>query len=203
MPESLAPALGRLGAPQRDTPFDPVRLALVDTLVSALALGPLSGAAWLDAWQHAMEAIRDEVVTDANASLERAAARSRLPAARLAQLRPDAELSVTLLNRLLAEGEPLERLDRLAAGAAADRARGAALQTAWDAAARVALAERAHWAGISRDVENWRRPWWPLVITASVTLILAALLAALLGGVLPSPAWFQPVITWFWGLPWL
>ena len=202
MPGTLAPALGRLARPARQAPFDAIRLAMVDTLVSARAMGALEGGTWLVAWQRAMEGIRDEVISEATRTMDAAARRSRFPAARLAQMRPDAEASETLLNRLLAEGEPLERLDGAAADDAITRARGAVLQAGWDAAVRIAGAERGHWAGVARDIEQWRRPWRPLVIASVISIGLATLLAAMLGGVIPAPAWFEPVTDWFWSLSW-
>jgi hypothetical protein len=134
--------------------------------------------------------------------MEEAAVRSRFPTARLNLLRPDTEAADTLLNRLLAEGEMLERLERTATDDATTRARGAALETAWDAAVRIAVAEQGHWSGVARDIAQWRRPWGPLVIGAGVTVAAVSLLAAMIGGVLPAPAWFQPVTDWFWSLPW-
>ena len=202
MQGTLAPALGRLAHPARQAPFEVIRLALVDTLVSARAGGQLDGGAWLAAWQRAMEAIRDEVMSEATGTIDAAARRSRFPAARLAQLRPDPEAAEILLNRLLAEGEPLERLDGAASDDAMTRARGAVLQAGWDAAIRIAVAERGHWAGVARDIEQWRRPWRPLVIAGLLTLAIVTVLAAMLGGVIPAPTWFQPVTDWFWGLPW-
>ena len=202
MPTMLAPALGRLAAPARRGPFEEVRLALVDTLVSAHAKGALDGGPWVVAWQRAMESIRDQVIAEAGQAIDAAAGRSRFPTARLAQLRPDTEAGEILLNRLLAEGEPLERLDGPTTDDAVTRARGAVLEAAWDATMRIAGAERAHWAGVARDIEQWRRPWRPLVIASAVVLVVVTVLAAMLGGVIPSPAWFQPVTDWFWNLPW-
>ncbi len=202
MPTMLAPALGRLAAPSRRGPFEEVRLTLVDTLVAAHAKAPLDGSIWLAGWQRAMESIRDQVLVEAEQGISAAAARSRFPTARVAQLRPDAEAAEILLNRLLAEGEPLERLDGPSSDDAMTRARGAVLEAAWDAAMRIAAMERAHWSGVARDIEQWRRPWRPLVIAAVIMLVLATLLAAMLGGVIPAPAWFKPVTDWFWNLPW-
>lgn len=202
MPTMLAPVLGRLAGPARRGSFDEVRLTLVDTLVSAHAKGPLDGSAWLAAWQRAMESIRDQVVAEAGQAITAAAARSRFPTARLAHLRPDAEAAEILLNRLLAEGEPLERLDGPAGDDAITRARGAVLEAAWDTAMRITGAERGHWSGVARDIEQWRRPWQPLVIAAAITLTLVTVLAAMLGGVMPAPIWFQPATEWFWSLPW-
>lgn len=202
MQAMLAPALGRLAAPARQAPFDEVRLTFVDSLVSARARGGLDGGVWVSAWQRAMESIRDQVMADATLALHAAGARSRLPASRLAQLQPDGEARETLLNRLLAEGEVLERLEGPATDDSTTRARGAAAEAGWDAAVRIALAERGHWAGVARNVEQWRRPWRPLVIAATATLTLLTVMAAMLGGVIPAPACFQPAITWFWDLPW-
>jgi hypothetical protein len=202
MATMLAPVLGRLASPARHGPFDEVRLMLVDALVSARASGNLDGSAWLSAWQRAMESIRDQVMTEANAAIDDAAKRSRFPGARLVQLRPNAEAAETLLNRLLAEGEPLERLDGPATDDAITRARGAALEAGWDAAIRIASAERGHWMSVARDVDQWRRPWRPLVIAATITFSAVLVVAAMLGGVIPAPNWFQPVTDWFWNLPW-
>lgn len=202
MPGVLAPALGRLAGPARQGPFEEVRLTLVDTLVSAHAKGPLSGAVWLEAWQRAMESIRDAVMDEAAIAIDRACARSRFPASRATALKPDAEAREALLNRLLAEGEPLERLTNSASDDAMTRERGAGLEVGWDAAMRIASAARGHWAGVASDVERWRRPWRPLVIAAAIALVLVTILAAMLGGVLPAPTWFTPVTDWFWNLPW-
>jgi hypothetical protein len=202
MPGVLAPALGRLAGPARQGPFEEIRLTMVDTLVSAHAGVPLRGEVWLEAWQRAMESLRDAVVAEAEALIDRARARSRFPEDRATALRPDAEARETLLNRLLAEGEGLERLAGAASDEAVTRARGAALEAAWDAAVRIAGAERGHWAGVANDIENWRRPWRPLVIAAGITLAFTTILAAMLGGVIPAPAWFAPVTDWFWNLPW-
>jgi hypothetical protein len=40
------------------------------------------------------------------------------------------------------------------------------------------------------------------VIGAGITIAAATVLAAMIGGVLPAPAWFQPITNWFWNLPW-
>jgi hypothetical protein len=179
-----------------------VRLALVDALVSAHAKAPLDGGVWLTAWQQAMASIRDQVMADAAAATKRAALRSKFPGVQLTALQPNPETAEVLLNRLLAEGEPLERLVGPASDEAMTRARGAMLQAGWDAAIRIAVAEQAHWNGVARDIATWRRPWRPLVVVAVVSLSLTVILAAMLGGVLPAPGWFAPVSAWFWNLPW-
>lgn len=202
MPASIAPALGRLTAPARHGSFEEVRLTLVDTLVSAHAKAPLDGGVWLAAWQRAMETVRDQLMSEASAAIDRAAVRARFPAARLAEARPGTEVAETLLHRLLAEGEPLERLDGAANDEAATRARGAILQAVWEAAMRIATSERGHWTGVATDIEQWRRPWRPLVIAGACSIVVVGVLAAMLGGVIPAPTWFQPVTDWFWGLPW-
>jgi hypothetical protein len=198
----LAPALGRLAAPPRGRIHDPIRLALGDRIVSSNAERPLDGGTWLAAWQAAATALRDKVIDEANRRIDAAAARSRYPAARLVAVKPDAEVAERLLNRLLAEGVTLERLDGRETDAASNRARGVALETAWGAAVRIADAELVHWNGVARAIEQWRRPWRPFVIVSSILLLVASLLAAMLGGVLPAPAWFAPINDWFWSLPW-
>lgn len=198
----VAPALGRLAAPPRGRPHDPTRLALVDQIVALNSRERLDGDAWLAAWEQAARALRDHVIAEAEARIDRAAARSRYPAGRLAEARPDADAADSLLNRLLAEGAALERMAGPERDDALTRMRGAELEAAWGAAVRLADAELMHWTGVARDIENWRRPWRPFVIIAAVLLSLAVVIAALLGGLVPAPGWFTPVSDWFWSLPW-
>ncbi len=198
----LAPALGRLAAPPRDGAFEQIRLALVDTLVAAHGEGQLDGGAWLAAWHGAVTAIRDQVVADARARLARAAARSRCPDGRLQALLPDDDAADRLLQRLLAEGIPLEELESEPVTAESTRRRGAALEAAWDAAAELATRVAAEHRLAAERVLAWRWPWRPLVIAASLVVLLASIVAAMLGGLLPSPERFEPVIDWFWRLPW-
>lgn len=198
----LAPALGRLAAPPRGRIHDQIRLALVDRIVSGNAERPLDGREWLEAWQSAATALRDRVLDEVTRRIDAAGARSRYPSTRLAAARPDADAAERLLNRILAEGATLERLDGPETDAATNRARGVALETAWGAAVRVVDVELAHWNGVARDIEQWRRPWRPFVIVSSILILVATLVAAMLGGMLPAPGWFAPVNDWFWSLPW-
>jgi hypothetical protein len=116
-------------------------------------------------------------------------------------LLPDREYHDELRNRLLAEGITVEQH---ASGqeSLSLRQRGAALEAAWEAAVRVAAIERHRLLAVATEVSRWRRPWRPFVITATVLVVFTTLLAAMLGGVIPSPAWFQPITDWFWSLPW-
>jgi hypothetical protein len=197
---ALAPALGRLAAPPNPhAPFEAIRLALVDRLVRARHHGTLDDDAWLDEWRTATDELAHAVLDEARGAMQRAAAVSRFPARRLAVLLPDRDYEQELRTRLQAEGVPLERLAGIGAGA---RQRGAALESAWDAAVRVASIERHRLQAVASELERWRRPWRPFVIVAAAALVFTTALAALLGGVLPAPAWFQPVTDWFWGLPW-
>lgn len=198
----LAASLGRLGAPPRRTAWEPIRLAMVDRLVEAHAAGRLDGAAWLAAWHEAAAAMRDEVVRDAQARLERAAVHSRLPGERLRELLPDDRAADRLLQQLLAEGIALEQLEPEPESAATTRRRGAALEAAWEAATAVADQEAARHRLEAERVLAWRRPWRPLVIVATVAGLVALTVAAMIGGYLRAPGWFEPVVEAFWRLPW-
>lgn len=198
----VAPALGRLAAAPRGRLHDPTRLQLVDRIVAANTARQLDGSEWLAAWQAAAAALRDQVIAEADARLAAAAVRSRYPSAKLAAARPGPEAAASLLHRLLAEGVMLERMAGPENDASITRARGAALEAGWGAAVRLADAELAHWSGVARDIEQWRRPWRPFVVVASCIVLVVAVFAAMVGGLLPAPAWFAPVTDWFWSLPW-
>lgn len=196
---SLAPALGRLGAPGRHAGDERVRLALVDRLVSA---GEPAGGEWVAAWHAASVTLAESLLATASRQLEKAALHSRMPKHRLATLLPDDAARARLIEQFAAEGIELERLEGLAPGAATDRVRGAALEAAWDRAQAVARREQDRWNRVASGVRHWRRPWRPLLILAGVAIPLVTLLAAWLGGWLPAPTWFDPIGQAFWSLPW-
>lgn len=195
----LAPALGRLAAPPPAIqPFDATRLDLVDRLLLARADGALARSDWLAAWSDATTAVAHRVVEEGREAMRQAAAESRYPARRLAVLLPDQEFERELCNRLQAEGIVLEQL----AADAGERRHGAALEAAWEAAVRVAVIERQRLLAAAGEIARWRRPWRPFVMAAIVAVLVVGVIAAMLGGVLASPAWFRPVTGWFWSLPW-
>lgn len=198
----IATALGRLAAPPGAAPWEQIRLDLLDTLVRAKAGDAPPPTAWADAWQAAATRLRDAVLDDAVASLTAAARHSRYPAKRLALLLPDTEQADILLQRLLAEAMALEALAAAGESAEINRARGAAIEGAWEGAARLATSERIRWRAAADRVAEWRRPWRPLVIAGMVLLCVTLVVAAWLGGQLPAPQWFDPVGEWFWELPW-
>ena len=196
----LAAELGRLAAPPRAAPFDDVRLALLDAMVAAKGAGRLDQDAWEDAFGGAVRSIRLRVLADAEQMMRSAAAHSRYPARRLQARLPDVEAADSLLNRLTAEAMPLERYAGFGDDPVSRRARGAALQAAWDGAVRIAAAETARWRTLALQVAAWRRPTG-LLWAISIGLSVAALIAAgWLSGALASPAWFRPVNARWWQL---
>jgi hypothetical protein len=193
----LAPALGHLADPPSSAPFDDIRLVMLEELLVAPG-----DQGWLMAWECAATAIRDRVVASAREEMLAAGRRSRYPTQQLASMLPSDEAADGLLHRLLAEGMPLERLEGSSLDAAGWRGRGAAIEVAWDGAVRIGVAERGRWRGAAAGVAGWRRPWRPLVIAGSALVLAATLLAAVLGGFLPAPRWFAPVVDAFWEVPW-
>lgn len=147
-------------------------------------------------------ALRDAVTSEARTRLERAAVESRYPADLLRAELPDAAAADRLLQRLLAEGMPLEQLEGEVASPELTRRRGAALESAWEAAVQIANAESARYRALAARIAAWRRPWRRLAIAAGVATVLALVVAAWIGGYLQAPGWFTPVVDWFWGLPW-
>ncbi len=198
----LAADLGRVAAAGEAAPYDDVRLALLDTLVSAKHEGRLGHDVWQAAFEHAARSLRMRVLEKAERELQAAAAISRYPARRLATLLPDAESADALLHRLLAEGMPMERFEGLADSSMTRHDRALALEEAWLGAARVATLEATRWIARAREISEWRRPQRPLWMASGIILTAAIILAGWLGGQLPAPGWFAPVNEFWWGLPW-
>jgi hypothetical protein len=155
------------------------------------------------AWSTAATELAAVVHEDARRAIETAALHSRYPTRRLAPLLPDAEQQDILLQRLLAAAIPLERLATAPDTDATHRARGAALEAAWDAAVGIAHQETMRWRGVASRVAEWRRPWTPVLVVSGMVIALTLLLAAWFGGQIDAPEWFTPIAVWFWGLPWL
>lgn len=200
---TLAPALGKLAAPPTARPWDTIRLTLLDALVSSRSGGGMTQAGCTAAWATAVAELATTVHADARTAIEAAAVHSRYPARRLAPLLPDAEQHDILLQRLLAAAIPLERLATAPDTDATLRARGAALEAAWETAVGIARDETMRWRGIAARVAAWRRPWAPVLAVSGVVIALTLLVAAWLGGQVTAPDWFAPIAIWFWELPWL
>lgn len=200
MTPSIAPELGHLARPGR-SPYDDVRLELLDAIIAANGAGALGEqAVWESAFADAVRALRMRVLAESESALRAAAARSRFPARRLRARLPDAEDADILLNRLLAEGMALERFEGAPADDATRRARAAALDAAWEAAVRTAQAEIATWRGVAAEIAAWR-PSPVSVWTASAAILVVAIVLALwLGGEVPAPRWFAPVNALWWSL---
>lgn len=202
MTAPLAPDLGRIAAGPGTAPYEDVRLRLLDALVTAKAEGRLAQPAWQEAFDAAAQSLKLRVIADADQALRAAAEHSRYPARRLAALLPDTEVADILLQRLLAEGMPLERLDGTPDDGDGRRLRAIAIEAAWDGAARLAAGETMRWRALAEEVAAWRRPMRPFWVGATLALAVLALVSAWLGGQLAAPAWFVPVRDAFWRLPW-
>lgn len=209
MPDALAPMttplsadLGRLALPARAAPLEAERLALLDRLIQADARGELHHAEWEAAFADSAAAIRDLVMARAEEAVHAGAASSRYPGALLRDRLPGSEAAEALLHRLLACAMSVEALAGHGEDASTRRARGAALEGAWEAAMAVAAAEGAVWERRAQEIARWRRPIRPRVLTMAGLTAGLVVLAGWLGGQFPSPGWFEPVHTAFWSLPW-
>ena len=184
----------------RNGPFDDVRLALLDAVIAAKAAGRMGQDAWEEAFGSAARSLRLRVVADAEQMVRAAAAESRYPARKMNAILPDADDAEALLNKMLAAGMVLERLGGLSDDPVSRRARGAALESAWDAAANVATAELARWRGTAAQIAAWRRPTAPLWIAGIAIILVTLLIASWLSGEIASPVWFRPVNDLWWRL---
>ena len=171
-------------------------------MITAKGEGRLEHAAWAEAFEGAVRSLRIRVIGDAEAMLRSAAGYSHFPSRRLEALFPDAEVADALLQRLLAEGMPLERLEGVSDDPASRRARALAVTAGWEGALRIASADAARWRALAAEVAAWQRPLRPFWIAAGVLFVATLVVAAWLGGQLPAPLWFAPVRDAFWRLPW-
>ncbi len=175
---------------------------MLDRLVTVAASGQLDHAAWEAAFAEAAQTVRDQLVAEATQWIEGAGREARYPAARLRTQLPTAEQGEALLNRLLACAMPLERLAAAGSDPLSRRARGAALEAAWDETEAVAVIERRVWRQRAAALAAWRRPLGPAVALVGGLAIVLTIASAWLGGQLTPPEWFRPVHSAFWNLPW-
>ncbi len=204
----LGPWLGVLASPRPRpapglVPLDDIRMALVSRLLEeAHRPSPDWLAAWLDAARAATARTTDILVQRA----ADAATASRAPERVAREAKPGEEDLRILAARIESAGIPLEEvLNSLPSGGESGRhfsRIGGALEESWLELERVVGSTAAEWARLAAAVEAWRRPTAPLWIASSAVLLLAALVGLVLGGHLPGPAWFAPVIDWWWSLPW-
>jgi hypothetical protein len=219
----LGPLLGRFSSPAprgpEVLPLDDLRHELLHTLyrygASArqeqsagrpeAARARLAHSAWLEAWHHAMEAVAARLLGEIDHRLDAAAAESRMPPRRLAQIRPSAADRQTIRARLDAAGIPLERVapPEQAADLAEGLLRAAmALDDSWERLERVVVDELTAWDGDVRRVRAWFRPRTTLWAVTVSLLLLAVLLGLSLGGYLPAPGPLRLLQQWFWSIPW-
>lgn len=161
---------------------------------------------WLAPWTQVTETVAAQVVDSLRVRAAAAAAASHAPerVARIAHLGDD---DVRIVQaRIASTGIPLEQaVAALPAGAAFDRAFpavGGAVEESWLGLERMVATVVGEWAPHIATVATWRRPTTPLWIGTAVALTGAILLGLVVGGYLPAPGWFQPVVAWWWSLPW-
>lgn len=165
----------------------------------------LSREEWLGLWREAATAAGDRLLAELDRRFDAAAAESRMPAARLAALRPTEADRRTVRTRLEAAGIPLERIEPPESapdlGAALLHA-AMALDASWDRLGAVATAELAAWDREVARVRAWRRSR-PLLWAVTAAVLAAALgLGLALGGYLPAPGPLGALQRWFWSIAW-
>lgn len=170
-----------------------------------LALATVNREAWEILWGKAVQEVAERGAKAVSERLLAAAREVRLPAKRIPALALDQAETRALAARL-SHGTPplfeaLTALDQAAGAVRSGRATAGALlgwqealltaarrlEAAWLALEETLHAEWRTWDGEIQDLRRWRRPRWPLVVSA--TLIVAGALYAglVLGGYLPVP----------------
>lgn len=225
IPEA-GPLLGRLLHPPRGDlgvcpGFDQIRADLLTGLFERTGaardldrLGDGAGAraalgrpAWLEIWEPTVTRAADAVSREIGRRLAAAAAVSRIPARRLKAALPTPEDRRVLEARLSAAGIRFETASARLGNSPSEweeefRKTVGTLEESWSGLIAVAREELAGWDSRAMELRQWRRPWTPLVIAGAGALTLATLAGLVLGGYLPTPAWFRPVAEWFWSLGW-
>lgn len=201
----IGPWLGVVTSPRprpvpEGLPLDTLRLALVNRLLMEGHAGP---AAWMAAWQEAVNGAVQYTVAAIAESAAGAARASRAPARVARRARPGADDVRVIRARLESAGIPLEAVAESRADGEVSLARlGSALEEAWLELERTAAAVLAEWRPEVQAVAAWRRPTGNLWMVTAALLLAVLLLGLMIGGHLPVPAWFEPMIDWWWRLPW-
>jgi hypothetical protein len=232
----LGPALGRLTARASNTrapvPLDDLRLELVTTVFehaaaarafgddAAAAASALNRATWLGAWETTVAAVAARLAEQVERELQAAAAESRLPPKRRAELglteRDRRAIAGRLGSGSLAFLRSLDALERMVPAVSSTGSRAAAavaewqeallavarrLESAWLALEDAATGELGGWADTIERVRRWRRPGWPLWTATAVVLLLAGYVGLVFGGYLPAAGpvgalarawWYRP-----------
>jgi hypothetical protein len=190
------PAVGQLS-------LDSVRLGLVTRLLTE---SHQEAPDWVAAWQAAVE----EAVRHTLATLDRrvaaAAAASRAPERVARQAVPDADDIRILRARLASSGIPLElaieTLPRDAAPARSFPSIGAAVEESWLGLERMVESVVGEWTPRIAAVAAWRRPTLWLWVASGIAAGGALTFGLAIGGYVDASAWFRPVVSWWWSLPW-
>ncbi|HWP35990.1 MAG TPA: hypothetical protein VNL18_00405 [Gemmatimonadales bacterium] len=227
----LGPALGKLVAGTGRRPgglsLESLRVQLVTTIIEAAgdarrlagqenrpaAVAALGRDVWLGAWEGAVQAIGDLVITRASERLAAEAVRVRLPRRRRRRLALGAAERRAAAARLGVAGArlvpALDRLEELSSGALeatpaerealeawqeALRASARRLEEAWLALEDAVERETAHWDRVVEAVAAWRRPTWPVVVFTVAALAVAVWLGLILGGFVLAPRWLLPLL---------
>jgi len=167
---------------------------------------------WMDVWEQAVTGIAQDLVERVNRRLQAEARAVRMPRRLRRRVALDVAEVRGLTGRLGAAGAGLvSALDdlqargaRLVAATVTDRAAldewqralltaARRLEDAWLALEEQLADETARWREAVALVAVWRRPLWPVAVTAVPALAAAAWLGLVLGGYVPAPAWLQRV----------
>jgi hypothetical protein len=204
----LGPWLGVVASPRPRpapglVPLDEIRLVLVSRLLEE---AHRASPDWLAAWHNAVAAATARTTEVLGRRALDAATASRAPERVAREARPgDGDLRI-LAARIESAGIPLEQVvSSLPPGDEPGRhfsRIGGAVEDSWLELERVVGSTASEWARLAAAVEAWRRPTGRLWLASGGLLLLAALVGLVLGGHLPGPAWFGPVVDWWWSLPW-
>jgi hypothetical protein len=217
----LGPALGRLTArasnARAPVPLDDLRLELVSTIFdhaaaarafgadAAAAASALNRTTWLGAWEATVAGVAARLAEQVERELQAAAAESRLPRKRRAELGLTERDRRAIAGRLGSGSLPflrsLDALERLvpAVSSTGSRAAGAMaewqeallavarrLESAWLAVEGAAAREPAVWAESIESVRRWHRPRWPLWVATGLVLLVAGYVGLVFGGYLAA-----------------
>lgn len=204
-PKELGPWLGVLGAVRpRPGPLDldDLRIGFVTRIFTSPTTNPTKV---LEYWSELVEAVARRLLDRITADIDLAAAESLCPVKwRQAWIMAPDEIRA-VGNRLASSAIPLEDLAAQYAAGGGElplNRIGNALELSWlELEEMVGIVLYESQARVAA-VRNWRRPTGPLWVIAVSLLLAASLSGLMIGGYLPAPGWMEPVIAWWWSLPW-
>jgi hypothetical protein len=181
-----------------------------------LALATLNREAWQGVWRNTVHTVAARTAAVLSRRLAAAAAEARIPARRARNLAVTNDEVEALAIRLDRGSGPLIRalydLDHAAHAVRSAQAPAEQVQLWQDALGTAARRLEAAWIELEvqlgdewrnwereiGEIRRWRRPFWPVLLTAALLVLGLGYFGFVLGGYLPVPEVLRPLVERIW-----